>query len=136
MVDMFTLVLLFLLFFYDPTYQGDVGVALPSSTVVRAVEKGPKVLVTPEGVVVSGQTVLTVSAGDFGGSPARDGTAVVPLVDALGQLRSSSSTASTEEPVLLVECDKRVGWNVLRAVLESAARAGFPKYRFVVVGGD
>ena len=53
MVDMFTLVLLFLLVFYDPSYQTDGDMQLPNATIDRTVEKGPIVKVTATAVLVS-----------------------------------------------------------------------------------
>lgn len=137
MVDMFTLVLLFLLVFYDPGYQSDAEVQLPDATVQRPVEKGATVRISPDAVIVAGQTAAPVVNGGFGVGVARQGTAVVPVVDALTRLRESTPLAEGQsEPVLLVQCDKRVPWTVLRAVLESAAVAGYPRYRFVVLGGE
>lgn len=137
MVDMFTLVLLFLLVFYDPSYGGDASMELPHASIEHAVEKGPSVRVTPEAVTVEGKSVLRLANGLVGADVARSGPAVVPVVEALTALKSTNAPPSVDaEPVLLVECDRRVAWSVLRAVLDSASQAGYPRYRFVVLGGD
>lgn len=137
MVDMFTLVLLFLLVFYDPDYQGDTKLELPTAASQRPAESGATVRVSPEGIEVGGAVVAGLRDGVLEASVPRDGRAVVPVVAALTRVREAlAPRADGEPPVLIVECDKRVSWTVLGAVLESGARAGFPRYRFLVLSGD
>ncbi len=137
MVDMFTLVLLFLLVFYDPDYQGDTKLELPTAATQRPAEAGPTVRVSPEGIEVGGAVVANLRDGAIDGSIPREGKAVVPVVAALSRARQALTLpADGEPPVLIVECDKRVSWTVLGAVLESGAQAGFPRYRFLVLSGE
>ena len=137
MVDMFTLVLLFLLVFYDPDYQADTTIELPNAASQRPAESGTTVRVFPGGIEVGGALVVGLRAGALDVAVPRDGTAVVPVVAALSRAREAlAATADGEPPVLIVECDKRVSWTVLGAVLESGARAGFPRYRFLVLSDE
>lgn len=134
MVDMFTLVLLFLLVFYDPGFQADSAMELPKSEVETPVEPGAKVRILPDGVEVDGARVLALDAGTLrAGTPMR-GKGPSAVTDALTPL--AAKAAKPEDAALLVECDRRVTWTALGAVLESAADAGFGKYRFVAAGSD
>lgn len=135
MVDMFTLVLLFLLVFYDPAYQGGSEVDLPTGSSVIAAQSGVTVRVDPHGIAVAGNVVASLPGGVLDRSLARDGQAIVALVAALSSELTSAKNAEGEgDPVLIVECDKTVPWSVLGPVLASGARAGFPRYRFLVQG--
>ena len=134
MVDMFTLVLLFLLVFYDPAFQSDTALELPKSATDVAVEKGPTVRVLPSGVEVDGRVVLVLDSGKIPGHTVMRGKAFADVIDALAPLRSPD--APPEGPSLVVECDRRVPWTVLGSVLESAAEAGFARYRFAARGTD
>jgi biopolymer transport protein ExbD len=129
MVDMFTLVLLFLLMFYDPMYDGSSPLELPTATVQKRAEAGPTVRITTTGVQVDGKPVVALVAGRLETGGQQEGRAIRPLVEAL-----SSFPAATADSAIGIECDKRVSWEVLGAVLESAAQAGFPRYRFIVAG--
>ena len=133
MVDMFTLVLLFLLVFYDPAYQGGSEVDLPVGASVITAQSGVTVRVAPDGISVAGNVVASLPGGGLDGSLVRDGQAIVALVEALSVELASTKVADSEgDPVLIVECDKAVPWSVLGPVLESGSRAGFPRYRFLV----
>ena len=137
MMDMFTLILLFLLVFFDPESQGDSELELPSAAVQTAPEAGPRVRVARDAVSVGGKEVAQLVGGQVDASLPREGAAVLPLADALRALREArASNEDGSPPVLLVECDKRVPWGVLSSVLASASRAGFPKYRFFVVSEE
>lgn len=134
MVDMFTLVLLFLLVFYDPDFQSETALELPMSSADAALEKAPAVRVLPSGVEVAGRVVLQLDAGTIPGHTVMRGKAFADVVDALAPLRGSE--APPEGPALVVECDRRVSWAVLGSVLESAAEAGFARYRFAALATE
>jgi len=131
MVDMFTLVLLFLLMFYDPLYDGSSPVELPNGQVEAQAQGGPTITVTTESIVVEGKPVAAIRDGKLDAAVAMDGRAIRALVSSLAPLVPKDGG---EPPAVSVECDRRVPWQVLGAVLESASQAGFPRYRFVVAG--
>jgi biopolymer transport protein ExbD len=131
MVDMFTLVLLFLLMFYDPLYDGSSPLELPHAAAERKATAGPTVRVSRDAVEVDGTRVVELAGGAIPAGSSSTGRAIPALVTALGTLATGTPD---ERPSIAIECDKRVSWEVLGAVLESAALAGFPRYRFVVNG--
>ncbi len=131
MVDMFTLVLLFLLMFYDPTYDGSSPIDLPHAKVEAQAQTGPTISVTPDQISVGGTNVASLQAGKLPPGALEGGCCITPLVDSL---RALVPPGGGEAPAVSVHCDKRVSWEALGAVLESASQAGFPRYRFVVAG--
>lgn len=130
MMDMFTIILVFLLVFFDPEAQPDPEFQLPSSVATQEVAEGTTLRVKRDAVEVNGQTVLPMVDGDLG-SATRDGRRVVAVH---GALESARAQATGELP-LLVECDQAVPWSTLGDLLATASGAGFQSYRFVVLGG-
>ena len=131
MVDMFTLVLLFLLMFYDPMYDGSSPIDLPHAKVQAHAQTGPTISVTPDLISVGGAAVAPLQAGKLLPGTLGGGCCILPLVDSL---RALVPPGGGEPPAVSVQCDKRVSWEALGAVLESASQAGFPRYRFIVAG--
>ncbi|MFZ5475779.1 MAG: ExbD/TolR family protein [Myxococcota bacterium] len=123
MMDMFTIILVFLLNFLDPTQQQAAELALPTS---RATEAAPSDAVTltvsRDAVLVAGQHVAGASEAGL------DEAARAALEGALETARSRSKDAT-----LRVAADKAVPYRVLVAALRAAGDAGFEQYSFVVI---
>ena len=137
MMDMFTLILLFLLVFFDPENQADSQLELPTAHAEAKAESGPRVRVARDRVSVDGREVGRLVGGELDQALPRQGSAVVPLVEALQAARAAAPPRPDgSAPALMVECDKQVAWSVLAPVLASAADAGFPKYRLLVLSED
>ena len=133
MTDMFTNVLLFLLFFVNPAAVEDSNFSLPKSEASTAVAPGPRVRVARDGVAVEQTKVLPLVNGNWPSAPTAEQR--TSLVKSLAGLRATLP-ADTKEAAILVECDETVAWSVLGPVLESAEKAGFGAYRLVVLGSD
>ncbi len=131
MMDMFTIILVFLLVFFDPEAQPDPEFQLPTSMATQEVAEGPTLRVKRDAVEVNGHAVVQMVNGDLGNAT-RDGRKVVAVLSAL---ESARGQATGESPPLLVECDQSVPWSTLGDLLATAASAGFPRYRLVVLGG-
>jgi len=131
MMDMFVIILLFLLVFFDPDAQPDPLFQLPASTATAPQSRGTSIRVKRDGIEVDGRHVLDLTAGELRGA-ARDGRRIVAVEGALAAARNS---AAGEEAALRVECDKAVPWATLGDVLATAAAAGFDQYRLVVLSG-
>lgn len=131
MMDMFTIILVFLLVFFDPEAQPDPEFQLPTSIATQEVAEGSTLRVKRDAVEVNGQAVIPLVDGDLG-SATRDGRRVVAV---LGALEAARGQADGDAPPLLVECDQSVPWSTLGDLLATAASAGFPRYRLVVLGG-
>ena len=81
MVDMFTLVLLFLLMFYDPMYDGSSPIDLPHAKVQAHAQTGPTISVTPDLISVGGAAVAPLQAGKLLPGTLGGGCCILPLVD-------------------------------------------------------
>jgi biopolymer transport protein ExbD len=94
-------------------------ISLPSSTSELSVKKAISVAVGVEGLWIEGEKI----------DPAK-------LEQALGRIRAQhlarNERPTEEDEIVLLVADKRVEFERLDAVLKSCARAGFPKFRFVV----
>ncbi len=139
MMDMFTIILLFLLNLLDPANETNEEVSLPSARVEQAVEAGVVLLVTPQRVAVDGQEVLQLADGALPSTVARTGRRIDALhgrlVEAANRARVSGEQDQQEaaNPVLSVQCDRAVPFSVLGELLYTAGQAGFGQFRFVVI---
>ena len=134
MMDMFTIILVFLLNFLDPaaTVPGDL--ALPKARTIEPIEGELVLMVTRESVRIGGVDVVDLVA--VGGAPAvssaegRSGRRIDRLYDALTAKRDESKG---QTGTLVVQCDRGVPFSVVGDVLYTAGQAGFGQFRFVVI---
>lgn len=132
MTDMFTNVLLFLLFFVNPATVEDVNFALPQSTASAVPSAGPRLRIAKDEIAVDSAPVMRLAQGQWrAGEGSADDRG--PLVEALGRAREKISPPQ-DAPTVVVECDEGIPWVVLGAVLQSAQDAGFAQYRLIVLG--
>jgi hypothetical protein len=135
MMDIFTIILLFLLTFFDPS-SADAGPQLPGSEATAAVEEGPRLRVLPAGIDLDGRRILPLADGAVLPAVERDGRALMALLGPLQQARSRAggalADAPTEEPVLVLEVDRAVPYAIVGDVLLTAGQAGWGRFRFVV----
>lgn len=126
MVDMFTMILTFLLNFVDPAMGDASPLSLPTARATASPSEGVQVEVSRDGIVVAGTRVAGLTPDGRAVDPAveRSGAVLVPVTAAL-------RGASTELPLVL-SCDRSVPFAVVGEVLQSARAAGFQRYRFVV----
>lgn len=139
MMDMFTIILVFLLSLLDPANETNDELTLPSASVDQTVEAGVILMVTPERVSVDGQEVLRLADGALLPGAARTGRRIDALhgrlVDAANRARVSGEQdeQGAANPVLSVQCDRAVPFSVLGELLYTAGQAGFGQFRFVVI---
>lgn len=126
MTDMFTLILAFLLTFYDPSIVGAPSLVLPAVPVNAEEKPGPRIDVRSDGIVVDGVLVVTLDGhGGLRPGVERDAEGIPAVREALSARARDSAT-------LLVACDKSAPYGIVGDVLASAHAAGFDDYRFVV----
>ena len=155
MMDMMTIILVFLLKSYS---TDDISVA-PSKDLqvpISTSEKPPKlavnVVVSQREIVVDGETVLSLGSGqDSNGNDVTQ----VPDDEKRGQLISALydrllEKAETAKDLamrtgreefefkgeILLQCDKRLPFSVIREVMFTAGQAQFGNFRFVVIKGS
>ncbi len=127
MTDMFTLILAFLLSFYDPAQVDAPSLVLPSVAALGGEKEGIKLEVRKDAVVLDGVVLLPLDGkGGIESGTERSGRILTAVRDAL------QPRVADPAPTLLVACDKTVPFSVIGDVLSSANAAGFHDYRFVV----
>jgi len=153
MMDMMTIILVFLLKSYSTQ---DISVApsedleLPVSTVKKAPEMAVNVVVSKSNIVVDGIPVLSLEKAPDPDNPGqsklqvpedhRNGQLIDPLLDELSKkadtaknIGAQSGSAEHEfKGRLLIQCDKKLPFEVLRQVMYTAGQAQFSEFKFVV----
>lgn len=126
-MDMFVIILVFLLTFFDPSMANESELTLPNSRAKAEVLPGGRVRVSRSALFVERERVASIENGVLSAAVARDGRKIVPLHDAL-----TAAHRLGDRP-LLVECDKSVPYSLVGDVLFTAGAAGWTQFRFVVV---
>lgn len=128
MMDMFTILLIYLLYFFDPSNDPSKDLQLPTSTASETQASGVDLVVALDGISLGDQLLLPLSDGRFTG-----GADTGPVVEAL---KSAHDSSAAGDGPLVVRCDKRVVYEVLETVLRAAESAGYQDYRFVVMNSS
>lgn len=143
MMDMFTIILVFLLVSFapdDPITAQDVELA--RSTHENTLKDAIRVTITPEELQVQDVFLAPVRDGAVHGVEVA-GQRIVPLYDVLRRLKGErlalleqrGEDASQEDAVLVLLVDHRTPYALLRQVTATAAAAGYPNARFGVMKG-
>jgi biopolymer transport protein ExbD len=154
MADIFTILLVFLLKSYSVSaIDIDVGkeITLPVARGGTESVEAMKLQVTPSGITIEGQPVLSLE--NFAPSPSdldREGN-FPELVKALKRERERQRQIASEQvkqgmqeeevkksfdSKLLIVADKKVPYKLLKSVLSSAADMDFTDFKLVVVTAD
>jgi biopolymer transport protein ExbD len=153
MMDMMTIILVFLLKSYSTS---DVSVApsedleLPVSTVKKQIEMAVNLIVSKKNIVVDGVPVLSLEKVPDEDNPGqsklqvpedqRNGQLIEALLDELSKkadiAKNIGQQSGSEEHAfkgrLLIQCDKKLPFEVLRQVMYTAGQAQFSEFKFVV----
>jgi biopolymer transport protein ExbD len=148
LLDMFTIILLFLLVNFDSEnteFKKNDEAKLPSSSARGVFKPAANVAVTLEGVVLypvdrKSRQIKPTRIVDFqNGQPsaeAFEANEIPELVAALSGLleaRQRVSKNPDEESIVMLQADKRLAYKTIHLVLRSARTAGFDKTRLVVM---
>ena len=148
LLDMFTIILLFLLVNFDSEnteFKKNDDAELPSSSARGVFKPAANVAVTLDGVVLypvdrKSRQVKPTRIVDFqNGQPsaeAFEANEIPELVTALSGLleaRQRVSKNPDEESIVMLQADKRLEYKTIHLVLRSARTAGFDKTRLVVM---
>jgi biopolymer transport protein ExbD len=138
MLDMFTIILLFLLNFLDPSAT-DTGVELPHAAVQTPTAGSVVLTVATDRVAVDGVDVSAVAngrlSGDADGAEAAHARVRERLAAAANRARKpgEGTELGAGNAVLSVQADRAVPYRLLAELLSDAREAGFGQFRFVVV---
>ena len=148
LLDMFTIILLFLLVNFDSEnteFKKNDDAELPSSSARGVFKPAANVAVTLDGVVLypvdrKSRQVKPTRIVDFqNGQPsaeAFEANEIPELVTALSGLleaRQRVSKNPDEESIVMLQADKRLEYKTIHLVLRSARTTGFDKTRLVVM---
>lgn len=153
MMDMMTIILVFLLKSYstdDITVQGNDDLQLPVSSSLMPPKLAVNVIVSQRQILVDGEPVLMLEevADEKTGqmvaqipADAKRGPKIVDLYDKMvakaEQAKRLGERAKSEEfdfkGQVLLQCDKRLPWEIVRDVMFTAGQAQFGEFRFVVI---
>ena len=153
MMDMMTIILVFLLKSYstqDISIAPSEDLELPVSTVQKAPEMAVNVVVSKKNIVVDGVPVLSLEKAPDPDNPGqsklqipedqKNGQLIDALLDELSKkadtaknIGAQSGSAEHEfKGRLLIQCDKKLPFEILRQVMYPAGQAQFSEFKFVV----
>jgi len=144
MIDMFTIILVFLLKSYASSavdMAPSKDVVLPASTSSQQAVEALKVLVSDKGIYVDDKQIVALQNGVFPKSAldAQDEKFVRPLYDALkAQADKTKGIAKQNESVnfegkVIFQGDQRLNYKILKKIMYTAAFAGYTDFKFAVV---
>lgn len=152
MMDMMTIILCFLLKSYstqDVTVKANEDLEIPSSTATREIEASVSLVVTARQILVdgeptvkleqvqsdSGMTVSEIGAEDKKGALVTD--LYEKLLEKAEEAKEAGKSLDSEDTKfkgkILLQCDRRLPFSLIREVMYTAGQAQFSEFKFVVV---
>lgn len=135
LLDMFTIILIFLIVSFeaeDHGFEPNQDVRLPQSTSRSVFKPAVNVALTPEELLLEKEPVVELEGGEFA-DQYHEAERIGPFVDALEKRYAELEDDEDREAILLVQADRDFDYETLYLVLRSAAVAGFTKYRLVTM---
>lgn len=166
MMDVFVIILVFLLKSYATSYNNFAsvqGIKLPMSVSPDNPPDSLQVIVTPEAITFEGnhvvefvQTAANAGSADAGYrfkdadlDPKERNLRIMPLFDALTDAKEKSEILRTKskardaqgkplpfDGILAIQADKRVRYDTVRKIMYTAAAAGYKTFRFLALKKD
>ena len=142
MMDMFTIILVFLIFSFssqDTNLKLDPDISLPESTAAIEFKWAINVNLTPTELKVEGNTIGKVKNGKFGGELKVDKEkkrvmALFNLLKKYKEIETQEKVNPTgDETVISFQSDKNLPYEIIELVMKTSAQAGYPNFRFVVL---
>jgi biopolymer transport protein ExbD len=144
MIDMFTIILVFLLKSYASSsvdITANPNVVLPSSTASQSPVEALKLVVSKTGIYVDDKEVAKIENGQIDKSylDSKDEKFVRPLYDALKvQADKSKAIAKQNSDVnfegkVIFQADQGLDYKLLRKVMYTSSFAGYTDFKFAVV---
>lgn len=145
MMDMFTIILVFLLFSFkaqDEEFQMAKGIKLPASTSNLELQDALNIRMASDGLLVSETQVIPLNEGRLPDGLQMEGAKIVKLFDAIERAgeerrqrkeRSGDALTDEEKTIVIFQADRKVRFEDIDKVMKTAAMAGFPNFRFAVM---
>jgi biopolymer transport protein ExbD len=141
MMDMFTIILIFLLFSFSETPETlrlNKDIELPHSTVQAGYQKTIEIVLSKNELSLDGEVMAEVHNRRIVGLAPDDLTSSA-LYQRLKTKRSEQTAAVSdghagEAPHILFLCDQSYSFKTINNVIKTAGMAGYPNFQFAVLG--
>lgn len=142
MMDMFTIILIFLLFSFSDepeAHYPEKEISLPESSSLLKYEDSIKLVLTPTTVKIGDKIVATIKDGDVVGLNSNN-VVSSNLYQHLKRYREEidleEKEGNTNNKQMIFLCDKKTRYKTIQQVIKTAAKAGFPNFKFAVLGNE
>ena len=140
MMDMFTIILIFLLFSFSEnpeTIKLDADLELPHSSAELGYQKAIKIVLSKKELRLNDELMAEVRDRKIIGL-ATDDLASSTLYQRLKakrseQIASAQQGENPESPHILFMCDKAYSFKTINNVIKTAGMAGYPNFQFAVL---
>ena len=138
MMDMFTIILIFLLFQFSEkaeTLHLMEGIDLPVSSAKMEHEENIKLILTRNGLHIGEDLIAQVNKGTVMGldlQNPKDSVLYQRLAQQFAKSAVESGDAQPKNHILLL-CDKRHSFKTINSIVKTAALAGYPNFQFGVL---
>ena len=138
MMDMFTIILIFLLFSFSskPQLAGmDKSMELPQSTAKTDFQENVKLILSRSALKMEDKVIAHVEQDAIVGLDPKDLKSSGLYLELIRLAAASEATASEKtgvKPILLL-CDRRLPFKTINHITKTAALAGFPNFQFAVL---
>lgn len=138
MMDMFTIILIFLLFQFSEkpeTIHLMQEIELPTSTAKMDHEENIKLVLTKNGLHIGEDLIAPVKKGRVIGLDLQNPKTSVLYQRLAAQFAESTMAAGQPQPKnhILLLCDKRHSFKTINGIVKTAALAGYPNFQFGVL---
>ncbi len=135
LLDMFTIILLFLLVSFqaeDKDFVLHAGVQLPPSNAKSAFKTGVNMAITKDAVLVEGKTVFRLERGGHVKPEDFDAGKLESVTQGINEAWTVLKREKGEEDVVVIQADRTLPYKTLHLVMRSAAYAGAYRFRLVI----
>jgi biopolymer transport protein ExbD len=136
MMDMFTIILIFLLFSFSDNPEKlhiEKGMMLPESTSQIDCNKNITVSLSSHSLKVGNQQIAVVNQGVISGFD-RHHPEKSKLYKHLMSIRHNlDSRKDQENSAIIIFCDQRLPYKTIHQVVKTSGMAGFPNFQFAVL---
>ena len=144
MVDMFTILLVFLLksFASSPSHITPMkGLSLPVSNNIKSADQALKLMVSKEGIFVENQQVVIFKNRQVASVDLRRGDSdfITPLFKELEKRGKILDEIAKDEEVarkILMQADTSLSYSILKKVMYTTSLAGFPNLKLATIAQD
>ena len=144
MVDMFTILLVFLLksFASSPSHITPMkGLSLPTSNNTKSADQALKLIVSEAGIFIENQQVITFQNRKLASEDLRkdDSDFITPLFKELEKRGKILDKIAKDEAVarkVLMQADASLSYGILKKVMYTTSLAGFPNLKLATIADE